>query len=152
MEKVIKISEDTEIKVSNNVMWLFKYNNQFHKDIYGTAAPIVSAILLMLKDLYAESGDDGLTLETIRNMPSDVLENMLIELSQLELVDVVRIFWAMAKAANDNIAPPDEWFRQFDVFPLDVIIPEVVGMALQGLMSSKNWTSLQQMLGAKTTT
>lgn len=143
MEKVIKISEDTTLKVSNNVSWLFAYRSQFGKDIFPVLVPAINAGIEIFKEIMEQVGDDGLTVEAIKRIPTEDLQDAVLELSGLEMVDLVQIVWAMAKAADDTIAPPEVWLKQFEVFPLDVILPEVVGLAAKGLISSKNLTSLR---------
>ena len=60
-------------------------------------------------------------------------------------MDLIRIVWAMAKAADDSIEPPEIWLKQFNVFPLDLILPEVVSLAAQGFISSKNLKRLRKV-------
>lgn len=143
MEKIISIDNDTEIKVSNNISWLFAYRSQFERDIVPVLVPALNAAIEIFKEVKEEVGDDGLTLDAIKRIPTEDLQSAVIELSGLELVDIIGIVWAMAKAADRNIAPPEVWVQQFEVFPLDIIIPEVIGLAAKGLFSSKNLTSLR---------
>lgn len=49
----------------------------------------------------------------------------------------------MAKAADEDIEEPREWVKQFNTFPLDVILPQVFTMVTQGMLSTKNWKRLQ---------
>ena len=49
----------------------------------------------------------------------------------------------MAKAADETIEPPKQWVRKFEIFPLDVIGPEVFQMVLKGFISSKNLKRLK---------
>jgi hypothetical protein len=57
-----------------------------------------------------------------------------------------RLIWAMAKAADESIDPPKEWVKQFDEFPLDVVVPAIYEMALNGFVSSKNLTRLMSRI------
>ena len=52
----------------------------------------------------------------------------------------------MAKAADDDIEEPRTWVRQFETFPLDVIAPAVLELAVRGLLSGKNSTRLLDAL------
>jgi hypothetical protein len=52
----------------------------------------------------------------------------------------------MAKACDESIAPPKQWIRQFDEFPLDEIVPIIYGMAFSGFVSSKNMKRLSETL------
>jgi hypothetical protein len=58
---------------------------------------------------------------------------------------VVNVTWAMAKTADENIEPPKQWVRQFDSFPLDVIIPNVYELIMKGFASSKNLKRLKEI-------
>jgi hypothetical protein len=51
----------------------------------------------------------------------------------------------MAKAANEDLDPPKKWVRQFDEFPLDVVVPTVYDMVLKGFVSSKNLKRLKSL-------
>ncbi len=63
---------------------------------------------------------------------------------QAEFVDtIVNVTWAMAKAADEDIAPPKQWVRQFEEFPLDVVGPAIYEMVLKGFVSSKNLKRLK---------
>ena len=54
--------------------------------------------------------------------------------------------WAMAKAADDDVPDPKTWVRQFDDFPIDVIAPQVFELVLKGMVSSKNWKRLTNLI------
>lgn len=149
MEKIIKIDNDTSIKVSNNVSWLFAYRSQFGRDIFPVLVPVLNAGIEIISKLSEQMKDGDLTMEAIRSVPAEEWQDAVIELSGLEAVDIVQIVWAMAKAADDNIEPPEVWLRQFDIFPLDIILPEVIGLAAQGLVSSKNLKRLRLQTGAE---
>ena len=51
----------------------------------------------------------------------------------------------MAKAADETIEPPKKWVRQFDTFPVDVVLPAVYDMLLKGFVSSKNLKRLKTL-------
>jgi hypothetical protein len=51
----------------------------------------------------------------------------------------------MAKAADEDIDPPKRWVRQFDEFPLDVVVPAVYELVLKGFVSSKNLKRLKNV-------
>ena len=71
------------------------------------------------------------------------LSDAFVELSGLRFVDLINITWAMAKAADEDIPDPKTWVREFGTFPVDVIVPEVLGLALEGMASAKNLKRLQ---------
>jgi hypothetical protein len=70
---------------------------------------------------------------------------ILLPLFQVEFVDtIINVTWAMAKAADEDIEPPKRWVRQFEEFPLDVIVPAVYELVLKGFVSSKNLKRLKK--------
>lgn len=140
MKKTIKLYKDCELTLSNNAGWLYEYRDQFGHDIVPDIMPIISAILKALKELSTQSGKP--VTEVIKSLDGEVIEDALIELAGLQSVDLINIVWAMAKCADDEIDEPRKWIRQFETFPLDVIVPKVWSLVLEGFVSSKNLKSL----------
>jgi hypothetical protein len=71
---------------------------------------------------------------------------ILLPLFQVEFVDtIINVTWAMAKAADEDIEPPKRWVRQFEEFPLDVVVPAVYELVLKGFVSSKNLKRLKKV-------
>ena len=72
--------------------------------------------------------------------------DILLPMFQVEFVDtIINVTWAMAKAADENIDPPKRWVRQFETFPLDVIVPAVYELIFKGFVSSKNLKRLKNL-------
>ena len=142
MEKVIKIGKQ-EVKLSNNIAWTMEYREQFNKDIIPAIMPIFASITEGVASFIAESG----------NSMSDIAEalegrtmEILLPMFQVEFVDVIiNVTWAMAKAADETIESPKKWVRQFDTFPVDVVLPAVYDMLLKGFVSSKNLKRLKTL-------
>ena len=61
------------------------------------------------------------------------------------MVDFLNIVWAMAKNADDSVPEPKKWFNQFEVFPMDELVPAVGELLYKGMISSKNSTRLQDL-------
>lgn len=150
MKKSIKIDKNTDLTLSNNAGWLYEYREQFGHDIVPDIMPIVSAILKALKELSNQNGKP--ITEVIKGLDGDVIEDALIELASLQSVDLINIIWAMAKCADDDIDEPRIWIRQFETFPLDVIVPKVWNLILEGFVSSKNLKSLNGVEATKKST
>ena len=91
------------------------------------------------------TGEGQTAADIFREIPALEIQNAITELAGLELVDLVNIIWALAKAADDTIDPPEVWVRQFDTFPLDVILPAAVGLVLDSSISTKNLKTLQDI-------
>lgn len=144
MEKVIKIDDNTEIKLSNNIGWLYAYQDQFGHDIVPDLMPILGAVFELIEGM----NESDISVRSAKSLINGVVgggtaTNALIELSGLRSTDMVNIIWALAKTADESIDPPYQWVRQFDVFPVDEIFPQAFTLVAQGVMSSKNWIRLQ---------
>jgi hypothetical protein len=141
MEKVIKIGKQ-EVKLNNNVAWTMEYRDQFGKDILPVVLPMAATLMEGASSIInnGSSWDDVVGALEGRSM------EILLPLMQTEFVDVVvNVTWAMAKTADENIEPPKQWVRQFDSFPLDVIIPNVYELIMKGFASSKNLKRLKEI-------
>ena len=136
MKKTIKLDKTTDLTLSNNVSWLMEYREQFGHDIVPDLLPIVSAVSKLFMVLSEQTGKP--VTEVIKSIPSDTIQDTLIELAGAQAVDFLNIVWAMAKAADDDIDEPKRWAKQFDIFPIDIIAPAVWEMVLSGFVSSKN--------------
>lgn len=144
MEKIIKIGKQ-QVKLNNNAAWTMEYRDQFGKDILPVLLPAVATIMESVSSVVAGGGE--LSVKMIAENLEGKAIDVLLPMYQLEFVDVaINITWAMAKAADDNILPPKQWIKQFDEFPLDVVMPEVFNLALKGFTSSKNLKRLKAMI------
>ena len=148
METYINIG-DQSVKLSNNAAWTMEYRDQFGKDPLEALMPLVTSLVEATTSIMSEIGTDGeLSLEGLVSAVEGRAFDITLPLMQLGFVDaVVNVTWAMAKAADESIDPPKRWIRQFDEFPLDVIVPEVYGLMLKGFGSSKNLERLRNLLG-----
>lgn len=143
MNKIIKIA-DTEVTLSNNVAWTMEYRDQFGKDIVPVIMPLIATVIEGTASIISEAGIKSIDFEQIGSALEGRAMDVLLPLYQVEFVDVIiNVTWAMAKAADESIEPPKQWVRQFEVFPLDVILPEVADMVLKGFVSSKNLKRLK---------
>lgn len=147
MEKIITIGSK-DVRLSNNVGWTLEYRDQFGKDVLEAVMPIMTTLIETATTIINESGSaSSLSVSKISEALEGRAMDLTLPLMQLGLVDsVINITWAMAKCANEDIEPPKRWLKQFDEFPLDVIVPEVGQMALSGFVSSKNLQRLTEIL------
>lgn len=146
MEKIIKLG-NKEVKLSNNVAWTMEYYDQYHTDIVPALIPLFMSFSEGVAKIIAETGKtENIGLVDIASALEGQSLDVLLPLGQLEMNKLlVGVLWAMAKAADESIDPPKQWIRQFDVFPLDVIIPTLYNMALSGFVSSKNLKRLKNL-------
>ncbi len=146
MEKVIKIGKQ-EVRLNNNVAWTMEYRDQFGKDILPVIMPFMASMIEGVSTIMAEAGDKGeITVSSIAETLEGRAMEVLLPMFQSEFVDlVVNVTWAMAKVADESIAPPKQWVRQFDGFYLDEVGPAVFDLVLKGFVSSKNLKRLKKI-------
>ena len=144
MEKIIKIGKQ-EVRLNNNVAWTMEYRDQFGKDIVPALMPILASLMEGVSTLVAESGGKEITAADIADAVQGRAMEVLLPMFQVEFVDtIINVTWAMAKAADEDIEPPKRWVRQFEEFPLDVVVPAVYELVLKGFVSSKNLKRLKK--------
>ena len=144
MEKIIKIG-DKEVRLNNSVAWTMEYRDQFGKDIVPVLIPVIASMVEGVSTVMSESENELSVSEIAGSLQGRALD-VLLPMFQVEFVDVViGVTWAMAKAADENIDPPKRWVRQFEEFPLDVIVPAVYELVIKGFVSSKNRERLKKI-------
>lgn len=144
MEKIIKIGKQ-EVRLNNNVAWTMEYRDQFGKDIIPAVMPLLASMIEGVSTVIADAGEE-ISITTIAEALQGRAIDVLLPMFQAEFVDlVVNVTWAMAKAADESVAPPKQWAKQFDTFPLDVVGPTVFDMVLKGFISSKNLKRLKEL-------
>ena len=146
MKKTINIG-DKEVRLTNNVGWMMTYRDQFGTDIVMTLTPLIASGLDIVSGLVDEATDGDIfdTKKLLAALDGDTLVDALAHLSGFEMVDLIKITWAMAKEADDSIPDPKRWVKDFDSFPLDEVAPEVAKLAVRGLVSSKNLKRLKAL-------
>lgn len=146
MEKTIKIGKK-EVRLSNNVGWTLAYRDQFGRDVLPSIMPAIASVVEVIGSVVRETGktEDFTTLDLAAAVTNDNLIDFVVQASQLEFTDLIRITWAMAKAADDSIPDPRTWVKDFDNFPVDQILPEVGELAFKGLVSTKNLKRLKDV-------
>lgn len=146
MESKIKIGEK-DVRVNNRAGWTITYRDQFGHDIIPTLMPLFAGVLDVVSGLIKETGKTkNVEFEDILAVADgDALINVFIHLSGFEFVEILNITWAMAKEADDSIADPKTWIREFEEFPVDVVVPEVIKLAFKGMCSSKNLERLREI-------
>lgn len=148
MEKTIQVG-DKELKLSNNIGWALAYRDQFGTDIIMTLTPVLAAGLDVIAGVLNEAGQGKKNIDwadVLRIMDGDALINAIAHISALEFTDMIHIVWAMAKAADDDIPDPNAWVKEFEVFPVDEILPEAIKLAVKGMVSTKNVLRLKNLL------
>lgn len=146
MEKTIKIGTKS-VKLCNNVSWALIYRDQFGSDIIPALMPLLASALDVVSGIINETGKtDKIELTDLAKLANgDTLIDALIHLGGFEFTDLIRITWALAKCADEDIPEPREWLSEFDVFPVDIVAPAVLEMIFKGVVSSKNLKRLEDL-------
>ena len=119
-----------------------EYRDQFGKDIVPALMPLLASFIEGVSSIVQNT--DTVDMKSIAEAFEGRSMEILLPMFQTEFVDViVNVTWAMAKAADENIDPPKKWVRQFDTFPLDIVLPAVYDLVLKGFVSSKNLKRLK---------
>lgn len=134
MIKEINISENEKIKLNASLGWVLRYRAQFGHDILPDLLPMLESGLVLVGEAMDESGE----LEWRKLLEFDTVSSAMISFAGAEFTTALNIIWAMAKNADDSIPAPFEWANQFDNFPLDKIIPEVLDAVISTVVSEKN--------------
>lgn len=141
MIKEINISENEKIKLNASLGWVLRYRAQFGHDILPDLLPMLESGLVMVGGAMDESGE----LEWRKLLDFDTVSSAMISFAGAEFTTALNIIWAMAKNADDSIQAPFEWANQFENFPLDKIIPEVLDAVINTVVSEKNRKRLETL-------
>ena len=140
MIKTIMI-EDHPIEVNSSLGWFFDYEEQFGNDILPDLLPLLDAALGALADLYDTDED----VNVFEKLDDEAINRIIISLSSLKITTVVNILWAMYHNAGGT-KKPMEFINQFEVFPMDVVVPELFWLIVKSSVSSKNSQRLLEKL------
>lgn len=145
MKKTIKIDDEQKFEINSSSGWLYAYQEQFGHDVLPVLLPAAEALLQTMADLMKDSKPDNVA-DILAAADEETISNAFITLSGMQLTTVTNIVWAMAKNANDSIESPREWLNSFDVFPWDVVVPQVLGAALEACISKKKFEKLKETI------
>ena len=152
MEKIITIGEK-EVRINNNVAWTMEYREQFGEDILPAIMPLFSTFVETLTAIVGESITEGelgkktLSINAVVGALEGRTLDIFLPLYQSEFTKLgLNVIWSMAKAADQTIAPPKEWFNEFETFPLDEVLPQVYKVMAAGVVSSKNLERLTNLI------
>ena len=82
--------------------------------------------------------DESGELEWRKLLDFDTVSSAMISFAGAEFTTALNIIWAMAKNADESIPAPFDWANQFENFPLDKIVPEVLDAVISTVVSEKN--------------
>lgn len=136
--------DEKEITLDGGVPWLYEYYYQFGHDILPDLLPAVSAILVLFEDTRVDTVKKAKA--AVKSVLGTAGRDAIVELAGLQLTDFFNVIWAMAKAYDSKIPEPRVWYRQFERFPTEEIIPAAFQLIVESSASSKNWESLRETL------
>lgn len=145
MKKTIKIDDEQKFEINSSSGWLYAYQEQFGHDVLPVLLPAAEALLQTMADLMKDSKSDNVG-DILAAADEETISNAFITLSGMQLTTITNIVWAMAKNANDSIESPREWLNSFDVFPWDIVVPQVLSAALEACISKKKFEKLKETI------
>ena len=145
MKKTIKIDDEQKFEINSSSGWLYAYQEQFGHDVLPVLLPAAEALLQTMADLMKDSKPDNVA-DILAAADEETISNAFITLSGMQLTTVTNIVWSMAKNANDSIESPREWLNSFDVFPWDIVVPQVLSAALEACISKKKFEKLKETI------
>lgn len=145
MIRTIKFDDNHSVEMSSNIGWLLNYRSQFGKDILPDLMPVIESLVTLAASLFDGSAEITAD-EVIAKIDRDALSDLYLSLSNLEFTTIINIAWALAKTADDSIPAPEEWVKQFEVFPFDTLSIEMFKMIAESSVSTKNLMRLQSLM------
>lgn len=135
--------ENQSVVLDSSTGWLFVYRDYFGRDILPDLLPALEAVLHTISNAVGVLEGDKIE-DIIKALASDeVIDGLFIDLTGAELTTILNIFWSMAKNEDMTIEEPDKFFKKFDVFPVDEILPRMFAQIVNSCVSSKNLESLK---------
>lgn len=138
MEKIIKIA-DKEVKFRFTMSAFYIFKNQFDYDAMTQVVPALGQIMASI-DLPVFDDKKAKNADFVR-----MLGSALEKTYGFEMVDVLNIIWAFAKAGDETIGTPINFYNQFETFPVIDVLREMLPSLLEALGSKKKLTEITNM-------
>lgn len=135
MEKIIKIA-DKEVKFKFTMSAFYIFKNQFGYDAMTQIVPSLGQIMASL-DLSVLEKKKTSNTEIVR-----MLGTALERTYGFEMVDLLNIIWAFAKAGDEKIGSPIDFYGEFETFPVVDVLKEILPSLLEALGSKKKLTEI----------
>lgn len=135
MEKIIKIA-DKEVKFKFTMSAFYIFKNQFGYDAMTQIVPSLGQIMASL-DLSVLEKKKTSNTEIVR-----MLGTALERTYGFEMVDLLNIIWAFAKAGDEKIGSPINFYGEFETFPVVDVLKELLPSLLEALGSKKKLTEI----------
>lgn len=130
MQKTVSIGgKDVNFKFTLAAFYIFK--NQFGYDAMVKVIPTLGEILegLSFQELVKKNGNEAMVM--------DMLISSLDNVYSFEMVDLLNMLWAFAKAGDKEIGDPMSWYDSFDEFPVYDVLKEIGEPLLRSLGAKK---------------
>lgn len=135
MEKIIKIA-DKEVKFKFTMSAFYIFKNQFGYDAMTQIVPSLGQIMASL-DLSVLEKKKTSNTEIVR-----MLGSALERTYGFEMVDLLNVIWAFAKAGDEKIGSPINFYGEFETFPVVDVLKELLPSLLEALGSKKKLTEI----------
>lgn len=149
MIKTIKLDKENSIKINTSARWYTIYREQFGHDIFAQLLPFVASVADIFANIAGNIAECGTIEEALASIDENDISSALSELAAVEITALYNIIWAMSVNAayrdGSEILAPGEWQDKFDVFPLDIVLPEVGKAIVQSSVSAKNLRRLRSV-------
>lgn len=135
MEKIIKIA-DKEVKFKFTMSAFYIFKNQFGYDAMTQIVPSLGQIMASL---------DLSVIEKKKTSNTDIVKMLGTALERtygFEMVDLLNIIWAFAKAGDEKIGSPINFYGEFETFPVVDVLKELLPSLLEALGSKKKLTEI----------
>ena len=150
MKKTIKWKsngEERTLVLDNTHTWMLYYQEQFERDIVPDLVPVLNAAIeaffSVLKQVdivkVSKMPKERAAKEIFDKVDPEALRDAIIEASAIDATTLLRITWALAKTADEDI--PDDlitWSRSLEDLTLDTIAGEVFALVFKAMLSGKN--------------
>jgi hypothetical protein len=147
MIAALQISKEQSIEVDASMACFRIYRSQFGHDILPDLMSGIEAFIDALMVAFADAENIEDVSDVAKVFDPDTSSLIFRNLYGLELTTVFNLTWAMAKNAHDDIPGPEEWEKQFDRFPLDIVVPGLFKIIGETYISEKNWKWLKENVG-----
>ncbi|WP_243343760.1 hypothetical protein [Anaerococcus sp. AGMB09787] len=151
MEKTINIGgKEVTFKFTLAAFYIFK--NQFGYDAMVKIVPAIGDIMAglnaytLLEAFDEKKSDDNAAFAAVINNFGAILQ----ETFNFEIVDFLNLIWAFAKAYDNKLPAPMQWYSEFDDFPIIDVMMEFAPCLYESLGSKKKWTTTQTTKTMKT--
>lgn len=120
MERLVKVNEKQSVRLRASALFIFVYREHFNRDAMMDVFQITRAVTPLIK--VANGIVDTDDMSSLAEFDTEMFMNLI---------------WAMAKNADKSIADRDEWYEQFDPFPVVEFLFEFIAFLAPSLVSEK---------------